>query len=1102
MKKKLPGRFFRGITYVMKINAIILLIICSLSSMAIAGNSYGQSVLDKTVTLKLTEIPLPDALDRISANTGIRIMYTGNSVFNTLKITLKAKNERLEDILNKVLLPNQLTFVEVEGSLVVKPAPPLPVIAAALITGTVVDEKGEPLIGVSVKIVGLTTGTVTDTEGKFHLQTASENTVLSFSYIGYETQKVTVGKQTLLKIVMVPTANSLSAVVVVGYGTTTKKELTSAISTVKSDDFNAGVVSTPADLLEGKVAGLNITNDGNPNGSATVTLRGPSTLRAGAASSPFYVIDGVPDADFNLIAPSDILSIDVLKDASAAAIYGTRATNGVIIITTKKAKAGQVKVTYDGYGSMEKVANEFKVASADQLRAYLKANGQGLTPANDNGGNTNWQKAVERNSGFSQNHNLSLGGGTDKTVFGASINYMQNQGIVKSSGFERLIGRLNLSQKTLNDKLKLDFSLSNAITSSDLIINDFPASSPNGQNPNLFQSVIQYLPTRTIYNADGTFYNDPTLKLGYNPVGLITNDTYKQKINLLLVNAKAELQLPFGILNNLNVAYQDRTTINNTYHNAASELAQNLNGVAIRSEYEDTKKLFEDYLSYNYSWNKKNDFKALFGYSYDETETGNGFQASNENFISDATSYNNLGLGNAPTGYVPNYGGTQVKTLRIISFYSRLNYSYSGKYILQASVRRDGSNAFGTNNRWGFFPAASAAWRLSEEEFMKSQTLFNDVKLRVGYGKTGNALGFDPYTPVVQYGTTGTFYYNNVFGNWYSAVGPTQNANPNLKWETTATLNAGIDFSLLNNRLSGSIDIYNKKTTDMISSIPVSTVVYLVSYLTANVGSMTNKGVEISLSGSPVKSSIFNWTSYGNIAFNSNKITSLGSNLSKIYAGDPEGPGQSGTTVSIIQPGYPLGEFYTLKYIGRTNGISTYQGANGQPTTTPTSNDRVYAGSAQPTYTFGWGNDFSYKKFSLNFFFRGQGGNKIMDASLANFNTPTQASTHNVPVLTLSEPSNDANANLYSTRYLEDGAFIRLSNATLSYKIKVPGNYVHGMRFYVTGTNLFIITKYKGVDPELNLSLNNQQSGQFVGLDSNNFYPKTRTFLAGVQVDL
>jgi iron complex outermembrane receptor protein len=964
------------------------------------------------------------------------------------------------------------------------------------IKGVVKDAQGAPLPGVTVQVKGTDRSIATSVSGAFTIN-AAKGSVLQFRFIGFELKEVTVGDETSITVTLAENQRALNEVVVVGYGTSTKKELTSAISTVKAEQFNAGVVATPADLLEGKVAGLNITNDGNPNGTATVTLRGPSSLRA-TGSTPFYVIDGVPDADFNLLAPSDIASIDVLKDASAAAIYGTRATNGVILVTTKKAKAGQLRMTYDAYGSIEKVSNEFKVASADQLRAYVKANGQSFTPANDNGGNTDWQKAVERSSGFSQNHNLSFGGGTDKTVYSGSLNYLDDQGIVKISGLKRVIGRLNLSQKALNDKLKLDFSVSNAVTNSDLLVNDIPLATANGQSPGLFKSIVQYLPTRTIYNADGTLYNDPTLKLGYNPVGLITNDTYKQKITLLLANTKAELKLPFGLLYNLNLAYQERNTDNNTYYNSVSELAPGLGGKAIRSTSEDTKKLFENYLTYAHNWNDKHDLKVLFGYSYDETTTGNGFQSVAQGFPSDATSYYNLGLGNQ-TGVNADLGNAQLTTLRLISFYSRLNYSYLGKYIFQASIRRDGSNAFGTNNRWGYFPAASAAWRVIDESFMKSQTLFDDLKIRGGYGQTGNSLGFSPYTPITLYGTTGSFYYN---GAYIGATGVTQNPNPNLKWESTATLNGGIDFSILKGRLGGSVDVYNKKTTNMIFAIPVPLINNFVNTTVANVGSMTNKGVEIALNGTPVKTKNFTWSSYGNIAFNKNMITSLGKDVSKIYVGDPEGPGQSGIKTSIIEAGYPLGEFYTLKYIGRTNGVSTFMGANGQPTTTPTSADQTYAGNAQPTYTFGWGNDFSYKKFSLNFFFRGQGGNKIMNASLASFNQPTQASAHGVPVLTLSEPANDVNANLYSTRYLESGTFIRLSNATLSYKTKIAGNYIHGLRLYVTSTNVFIITKYKGVDPELNLNLNNQQSGQFIGVDSNNFYPRTRSFLAGVQVDL
>lgn len=962
------------------------------------------------------------------------------------------------------------------------------------ITGKVLDEQNLPLPGASVSVKGTSKATATSSDGTFSI-TANNGNFLIVKSIGFETKEIAVGEAASYSVTLKQASNNLADVVVVGYGTTTKKELTSAITTVKAEQFNPGVVATPAALLEGKVAGLNITGDGNPNATPTVTLRGPSSLRAG--SSPFYVIDGVPDADFNLLSPSDIASIDVLKDASAAAIYGTRATNGVIIVTTKKAKAGQVRLTYDAYGSIETIANQFKTASASQLRAYASANGLAFTPANDNGGNTDWQKEVLRN-GFAQNHNISFGGGGEKTTFGGTLNYLQNDGLVKSSSFKRINGRLNVSQKTLNDKLKLDFSLSNSVTNSDLLVNDIPLYTSDGRNPSLFKSVIQYLPTRTVYNPNGTFYNDPTLVLGYNPVGLITNDTYKQKINLMLANVKAELQLPLGIIYNVNLAYQSRSTDNNTYYNQVSELAPNLGGKAIRNTYEDNKKIFENYLSYGKKWND-HDFKALFGYSFDETTTGDGFQSTNQNFVSDETGFNNLGLGTAPAGYRVDYGGVQVSTLRLISFYGRLNYSYKGKYLLQASIRRDGSNAFGTNNRWGYFPAASAAWRVIDEDFMKSQTLFDDLKIRVGYGKTGNSQGFNPFTPLIQYGTAGAFYNN---GSWIGAIGATSNPNPDLKWESTATLNAGVDFSLLAGRLSGSVDVYEKKTTDMITVVPVPTTVNLVGTSTVNAGSMVNKGVEIGLNGTPVKTDNFSWTTNGNIAFNKNRITALAPNLSTIYAGSPEGPGQSGVTVSIIQPGYPLGQFYTLQYLGRTNGISTYMGADGQPTTTPTQNDRTYAGNAQPTYTFGWGNDLTYKKFGLNFFFRGQGGNKIMNASLASFNQPAQATVHGVPELTMTEPVNDLNANLYSTRYIESGTFIRLANTTLSYKTSLNNNYVKSVRIYFTGTNLLLITKYKGVDPELNLNVNNREAGQFIGVDSNNFYPRTRSFLFGLSLEL
>ena len=455
----------------MRISTLIICIQTCCSTLLMAHETKAQDI-----NLNLKKANIKEVFNEIEQQCTVTFVYDETAVNNLSSITLHVYNQPLNEVLKQLQDKTQLQFKRV-GSLVgvahdVTSMPDLTQTGTAdnnlanIITGTVKDSQGYPLPGVTVQVKGANISTATSANGAFSIN-ASKGSVLIFRFVGFQTKEVNVGDETNISVVLNESQSALNEVVVVGYGTTTKGQLTSAITTVKAENFNQGVVTSPADLLEGKVAGLNITNDGNPNGSATVTFRGPSTLRAGAASSPFYVIDGVPDADFNLVAPSDIASIDVLKDASASAIYGSRATNGVIIVTTKKAKAGQLRMTYDAYAADEKIANQFKVASAAQLKAYLAANGQSLTPANNNG-TTNWENQIERSSGFSQNHNLSFGGGTDKTVFGGSINYLQDQGIIKTSGMDRFIGKINISQKALNDRLKLDFSLSNSITNQNL----------------------------------------------------------------------------------------------------------------------------------------------------------------------------------------------------------------------------------------------------------------------------------------------------------------------------------------------------------------------------------------------------------------------------------------------------------------------------------------------------------------------------------------------------------------------------------------------------------------------------------------------------------
>jgi len=964
----------------------------------------------------------------------------------------------------------------------------------SIINGIVQNELGRPLNGVTIKLhnTSASIDTKTDTAGLFSFKNLPDGVgpyTMVFTFDGFEPQTldnymIKQGTLSAVVIQMKPVSNLLTEVLVIGYGQSSRQELSSSIASFAATDLNTGVITTPEQLMQGHVAGLNISQDGNPNGIAQVILRGPSTLNLG--QQPFYVIDDVPDADLNLISPEDITSIEVLKDASAAAIYGNRASNGVILITTRRGKAGDTKIVYSSYAALQKISSYIDVATAQQLRDYLKANNKALAPVDDNGGNTNWQEEVSR-TGNAQNHNIGFSSGTDKTIYSGSLNYFKNSAIIQGSSLERFAGRFSLEQKAMENHLKLKVSIYN------LVSNQYDVDTL------VFYNVLRFLPTLNIYNSDGTFKEDLTRTQTYNPVALIANNQFNKKINSFLGNGGIEAKLPFNIVYNLNAGYQTFTTESNTYYNHYSLLAYNTNGEAIRSTYQDTKEILETYFSYDHTFNGNHYLKFLAGYSWEQDNNGDGFQSSNVNFVSDATSYYNLGLGQAPPGYVPSYGDISIKKLLLISFYSRFSYNYKNKYLLQGALRRDCSSAFGIDHRWGYFPAASAAWRIIEEDFMKEQPVFSDLKIRLGYGIAGNTIGFDPLTPLLLNNSTGSFYYN---GSFIKSIGPTQNPNPNLQWEKTAQLDGGIDFGILKNKLSGTIDIYDKKTTNIIYNYqqPAALSYTTGNLIYANAGEIDNRGIELTISATPLNKSALKWNVNFNIAHNKNNIVSLSNNSYKInyiYTGYPNGSGQSNTSTQILTAGYPIGEFYTLHYLGKNAaGISTFQDQNGNPTTTPKSTDQRFLGNAQPQFIFGFSNTIRYDNFDLNVFFRGVAGNKILNATLATLNSPSDASNHNIPKLTLSESYNDYNASLYSDRYLENGSYLRLDNATLGYNFNNTGKYVKAVRLYFTGTNIFTLTRYTGIDPEINIGTITP------GIDNHNYYPKTRSFITGIRIDL
>jgi len=973
------------------------------------------------------------------------------------------------------------------------------------VSGIVKNSKGDPVPNVSVLVKGTEVGTSTTANGSFTVNAAPDATLL-LTAVNFEPAEIKIGASSTYTVVLTDKQTLLTDVVVVGYGRSSRKNLSSAVATVRPEDLNKVVTGDVGQLLQGKVAGLNVTASGDPNKPAAVILRGASTLNS--SQGPFYVIDGIPGADIATVAPDDIASIEILKDAAATAIYGNRAANGVIIVSTKKGRKGQAQVTYSGYLATEKVSNQLDMMNATELRSFVTKNNLAFTPADDKGANTNWQNEVEKSSAFSQNHNLSFSGGGEHGTYIASVNYLNKEGILQNSDLKRVIARLGIDQYALNDKVR--FSLN--VTNSNSNANDVPY-----RNTILLQSAL-YLPVSPIKNADGTYFENFVKSGYYNPVAMLNNSEMNTKTNLLIGSFNTQVKLPFGLTYDLNLSYQNSSYLFGSYLNKyftskynsmydnpdpgyAGHTLQTFgsNGQATRSSFTDRKKVLETFLTWDKKFGDFHTLNVVVGYSWQDNVIGDGFQATTSNFPVDNTSYNNLTLSSPSTYGSGLYfgGGNAYQHTRLISDFARLNYNFKDKYLLQGSIRRDGSSVFGENNQWGYFPAVSGAWRISQEDFTKNQNVFTDLKLRASYGVTGNQSGFNAYTAQFISGSLGTFYYN---GNGLTpAYGPTQAANPDLQWEKTATTNIGLDFSVLNGRLGVSIDWYNKNTTGMIYGYKVDPILVPTGSITANGGSINNKGIELSLNATPVRSKNFSWNSTLNLTHNTNVITSLKNPLfvggDSVSVSFPEGGGQSGSSLQLLKEGYPLGQFFTLEYAGKDhNGVSQFVDKNGALTVNPTRADYHYAGNAQPDLLLGWNNTLKYKNFDLNIFIRGVFGNKIFNATRADLFRPTTAMSSNILRDAANESPADGNAYKYSTRFIESGDYVRLDNATLGYNIKGINKYIKTLRLYTSVNNLFVITDFTGVDPEVN------QGGIAPGVDYNNFYPKTRTFLFGVNV--
>lgn len=1108
----------------MKISLTQLILLIFAISVSYAHESSGQEFLKEKISISQKNGSMKTFLSSIEQKVDITFSYNKEVLSNQEKFSFDFHNESVEEILKKVLVPRKINFQIIRknhvvlskasflGSVDVNKVDGINNLQLQTqidqkVTGTVKDDNGETLAGVSVVVDGTTRGTSTDANGQYSINVPEKNTILVFSFVGYEIQKVPVNGRSVVDVVLKVSESALSEVVVVGYGTQSKKNLTSAISNVKPEDLNRGAIVDVGQLLQGKVPGLNISSNGDPNQRAAVILRGASTLNS--SQGPFYVIDGVPGADISVIAPDDIATIDVLKDAAATSIYGNRAANGVIMITTKKGKKGAMQIAYNGYVGIEKVSNRLDMMNASELKAFLAKSGSSLSPNDDKGADTDWQAVVMKPTAYSQNHNISFSGGGEHNTYSASLNYSDKQGILLSNNLQRVIARLGIEQYALNDKLK--FSLS--------VVNSNNNANNTPMRNNVLEQMIIRLPVSPVKNSDGTYFENFQNTGYFNPLALIEQAKDNSKYNNLIGSFNTHVELPFNLTYDLNLSYQNTTSLNsqsyasyytqynsaNFYNNPDPPAVHSLmnfgvNGSALRNTYQDTRKVLETFLSYNKTLDKHY-INAVLGYSWQGNTLGDGFQVTSTNFPVDNIGYGNFALSNpyAITGYRINFGADGVfQENKLISDFARLNYSYGDKYLFQGSIRRDGSSVFGKNNQWGYFPSVGIAWRINEEGFMKKQTIFNDLKLRASYGVTGNATGFNAYTAQFISGLLGTYYYNGV---QTAAYGPTQAANPDLRWEKTSTANLGLDFTILKGLLSGSLEVYDKQTTGMIYSYSVNPILVPVGRIVANGGTMSNKGVELSLTATPIKNKNgITWTTNLNLAHNKNEIVSL---TNPLFAGgdsiritQPEGSGQTGSTLQILKAGRPLGQFFSFEYAGKNeNGVSQYYNSTGGLTTTPViGKDYRYLGSPQPKILVGWSNTVTYKNFDLNFFFRGVFGNKIFNATRADLFRPSTAQFVNILKDAENESTKDVNSFKYSSRFIESGSYVRLDNATLGYNFKKISNYIRNLRVYTSINNAFVITKYTGIDPEIN------QGGLAPGVESGNYYPKTRTVLFGVNV--
>ena len=1088
----------------MRLSLFSMLLIVGAINILFARDASGQDLSQVKLQLEIKNEPLIKILKKIQKQTPFTFAYNKKDLVDISITDLPAGTRTVKETLDQLFLHTSLQYEQVGDNIVITvdpdrkmdiagdPTPPILTIRKKeiTITGTVKDGKGLPIAGVSVVIHNTKTGTLTDAEGKFLLRSSSDQVTLDFSYVGFQPQSKDVAAGSgPIEIVLKENQAGLNEVIVIGYGTQRRGDITAAVASVKAKDFVQGPANDAAALLRGKVPGLSvIMPDANPTSVSQINLRGITTLMAN--TNPLIIIDGVPGTLIN-IAPEDIESIDVLKDGSAAAIYGTRGTNGVILITTKKVN-GETPPTVDinTYFTVQKITKRLDFMNATQYRQLVAQNKPGAT---DYGGNTNWFDQVSQ-SPLSKVYNISLKGGSRNTNYIASLAYRDLEGIMRKSNNQVLFPRLEVNHSMLNGKVKFNANING-------YQQKYYAGTDGGSyNPAVYRNSLTYNPTDHVKDSAGnwtehvekTDYENPVSLLA-ETIGLNQNTDLRTtgSITILPIRGVTLSLLGSRDLFNSTRGYYETKKNYSTVHDGK-------NGYASRGTTRTVEDLVEATAQYTKTFGEHR-VTALGGYTW-RNDNYQNYYMQNWDFPTDAFTYNNIGAGQAlARGQAVEY--SQQTENKLIGYFARLNYSYRNRYMLMASIRREGSSKFGADHKYGNFPAVSVGWNLREENFMTGIKPLSTLKLRAGFGITGT----EPSDPYMSLDRLNFNNYALINGVWSPVITPSTNPNPDLRWEKKQETNIGLDFGFLNDRIWGTIDVYKRTTKDLLWSYTVPTPPYLYNTITANAASMQNKGIEIQINATPVSNKVFTWTTSANFSVNRNELLTLSNDKFQLASGYFDA-GYTGEPIQQpthrVQVGQPIGNFYGFKSVDIDNsGHWIILGKDGKPKpiAQQTADDKQILGNGLPKRYISWNNSLSYKNWDLNITMRGAFGFQILNTARMFYNMPVMLTRGNLLATAYDKvygkrPLADDQELQFVSYFIEKGDYWKIDNVTLGYNVHMGSDvqkYVKRIRVYVSASNIKAITGYKGIDPEVNIS------GLTPGFDDKNRYPSAVSYTLG-----